>query len=69
MERDLAVRLLAAVHAMSPALNEATDVTNLMQDQYEAKILRRHLGSVMAGPLFELVMHVVRQYPDLDPDK
>lgn len=22
----------------------------------------------MTGPLYDIVMHIVRQYPDLDPD-
>jgi len=34
----------------------------------EALVLRRQLGALMAEPLYEIVMHIVRQYPDLDPD-
>ena len=69
MERELAVRMLAAVQSLSPGLDEATRVTECMQDQKEAKHLRRHLGTMMTDQLYEIVMHIVRQYPDLDPDK
>ena len=61
--------MLAALHSLSPGLDEATRITHSMQDKEEAKLLRRHLGAMMAEPLYEIVMHIVRQYPDLDPDK
>jgi hypothetical protein len=69
MERELAERMLAALASLNPGLDEATRITQSMQDQEEAKALRRHLGAIMTEPVFEIVMHIVRQYPDLDPDK
>lgn len=69
MERDLAERMMAAVQSLGSGLKKAALITEAMQDQAEAKLLSRHLGSVMADPLYEIFMHVVRQYPDLDPDK
>ena len=69
MERELAERMLAALESLNPGLDEAAHITDSMQDKEEAKLLRRHLGAAMADPLYEIVMHIVRQYPDLDPDK
>ena len=69
MERNLAVRMLAALEALNPGLNEATAVTMEMADQEESRFIRRHLGMIMSGPLFDIVMHIVKQHPDLDPDK
>ena len=69
MERELAERLLAVIDSLSPGLDRASAITLEMDDKDEAKLLRGHLGHIMSGPLFDLVMHVVRQYPDLDPDK
>ncbi len=68
MERHLAERMLAAVKSMSPGLDEAGRITEAMSDRDEALVLRRHIGALMAEPLYEIVMHIVRQYPDLDPD-
>jgi hypothetical protein len=68
MEREHAEQLLAAIQSLNPGIDEAARITDSMHDKDEAKILRRHLGSAMAGPLYEIVMHIVRQYPDLDPD-
>jgi hypothetical protein len=69
MERHLAIRMLEAVQSLSPALDEASQVTLEMADTEEAKQLRRHLGEIMVGPLVDIVMHIVKQYPDLDPDR
>ena len=60
--------MLAALKSLNPGLEEATSVTEAMADREEAMALRRHLGVLMAEPLYEIVMHIVRQYPDLDPD-
>ena len=35
----------------------------------ERKIYILMLGQAMALTSYEMVMHIVRQYPDLDPDK
>lgn len=68
MERELAERMLAALKSLDPGLDEAARITEVMADREEAKALRRHLGVLMAEPLYEIVMHIVRQYPELDPD-
>jgi hypothetical protein len=61
--------MLAALQSLNPGLDEATHITQSMQDQEEAKLLRRHLAKILGEPLYDIVMHIVRQYPDLDPDK
>lgn len=68
MERELAERMIAALRSLNPGLDEATAITRSKRDQAEAGLIRGHLGQLMAGPLFDLTMHIVRQYPDLDPD-
>jgi len=69
MERELAERMLVALQSLNPGLDEAARIVQSMRNQEEAGLLRRHLGAVMADPLYEIVMHIVREYPDLDPDK
>jgi hypothetical protein len=69
MERELAVRMLAAIKSLNPGLVEAARITEEVSDREESALLRRHLGAAMADPLYEIVMHIVRQYPDLDPDR
>ena len=68
MERDTAVRLLAAIESMSPAFNQIDSLTTEIIDESERKEFRRIVGNAMALVAYELVMHIVRQYPDLDPD-
>jgi hypothetical protein len=54
---------------MNLGFNEATRITLLLDDGEEARKIRRHLAESFGTPLFEIVKHIVRQYPDLDPDK
>jgi hypothetical protein len=69
MERKTAVRLLAAIDAMSPQFDQITSLTDEIADEEERKSFRRTLASAMSLLAYDLVMHIVRQYPDLDPDK
>src|SRR4051812_22101370 len=68
MERDTAVRLLAAIESMSPPFNRIDSLTSEISDESERKELRRMVAQAMSLLAFEFVMHIVRQYPDLDPD-
>jgi hypothetical protein len=69
MEREYAVQILAAIQSLKPGFNEATRITLSMQDEEEARQPRRYLAQSMGEPLFQIVRHIVRQHPDLDPDK
>ncbi len=69
MERELAVRMLAAIESLTPGLDEATRITQAMADQVEVEQLRGHLGRIIADELFAPVMHIIKEYPELDPDK
>jgi hypothetical protein len=52
-----------------PAINELLDSTEQIEDEAERLALRRRIAEVMHVLAYDLVMHIVRQYPDLDPDK
>jgi hypothetical protein len=69
MEREHAVQMLAALQSLSPGFAEATRITELIDNADEGRQLRRYLAASFGEPLFEIVRHIVRQYPDLDPDQ
>jgi len=69
MEREHAVQLLAAIESMTAGFNEATRITLLLDDLDEARRIRRHLAESFGDSLLQIIRGIVRQYPDLDPDK
>ncbi len=69
MNRETAVALMDALLKLGPPLNEATAVTFEITDEAERQFVRRRISDAMQATGYELVMHIVRQYPDLDPDK
>lgn len=69
MDRATALRLLAAIEAMtSPALNELDSASWNISQEAERKAFRTKLASAMALVSYDMTLAIVRQYPDLDPD-
>jgi hypothetical protein len=69
MKRDTAMVLMDALLRLSPPFDELTSITYQIEDETERKLVRRQIANAMQSLGYELVMHIVRQYPDLDPDK
>ena len=69
MERGTAVQLLSEIEAMAPQFDAITSLTSEIDDEGERKEIRKTLAQAMQLLAYDLVMRVVRQYPDLDPDK
>jgi hypothetical protein len=69
LDRATAEKLMAIYSKLNAPLNEAAEVIGAIHDQEEQKRLRRPLGEVMQSVWLELMQPIVRQHPDLDPDK
>ena len=69
MDRATAEKLMAIYQKLSEPLNEAAEVIGTLRDQEEQKRLRRPLGELMQAIWLDLMQPIVRQHPDLDPDK
>ena len=63
------MQLLAAIEAMSPSFDEITFLTEEIADLVERKEIRVTVADAMSLLAYDLVMRIVSQYPDLDPDK
>jgi len=50
-------------------LNEASALTETMADTEERRAVRRALGEITARAYTDLIRPIVRQFPDLDPEK
>lgn len=69
MKKDTATAILRSLQQLDPAFEELTSLTYQIDNEEERKAIRRHLAEAMRLLGYELTMHIVRQYPDLDPDK
>jgi hypothetical protein len=68
MDRDLAERIVKGVMDLSPPLNALDKLGEHIADRDEAVEFRRALGDLMGGSL-ALLLPIIRQFPDLDPDR
>jgi hypothetical protein len=69
MEKSSAARIVEAVLELSEQLNKVDEELRTIPDEEERKTLLRALGRIMAELDAGLIRPLVRQYPDLDPDR
>lgn len=69
MERAIAEQLMRTFLAVNEPLNSATLLTAKIESKDEQESLRRAIGNVMQVIYIDLMRPVIRQYPDLDPDR
>ena len=68
MDHGTGVRFLAAIESLAPGFNELDTITSEIADETERKAFRSKLAEALRVVSYDLVMMVVRQHPDLDPD-
>jgi hypothetical protein len=69
MKRETAERLMTALLSLGGSLDEITSLTYEIDDETERRAFRKSVADAMHILSFDLVMHIVHQYSDLDPDK
>jgi hypothetical protein len=69
MDRSIAEELMQALLALDGPLNRATELTGKIADADERKAVRRVIAEVTARVYTDVIRPIVRQYPDLDPQK
>jgi hypothetical protein len=68
MDHATGVRFLTAIEFLEPRFNELDAIVSEFADEAERKAFRLKLGEALQVVSYDLVMMVVRQHPDLDPD-
>jgi hypothetical protein len=68
MDRVVAEKLIETLRRFDEPFNVATELTKQMTDESEAKAVRRGLAEILFR-IDDVIRLVVRQFPDLDPDK
>jgi hypothetical protein len=69
MDRDTAKSLMKHCMEINAALNASTHSIEDLPDHEERARLRKHLSKIGQLVFLELMRPIVKQYPDLDPDR
>ena len=68
MDKSTAKELIRLYLMAGEPLNAATEIIGKLSDAEEQKRLRRPIGELFSN-LYEAIRPLVREYPDLDPDR
>ena len=69
MDRITAEKLMAIYRRLSEVLNEADPVIRSISDEDSRQQQLRALGTMMQDVWLNLEAPIVREYPELDPDR
>lgn len=69
MDKQLAEQLMEKLHSLDGPINDACELVEQIADKDEMRRYRKGLGELMGHIYTDLMMPILRQYPDLDPDK
>lgn len=69
MDKNLAAQLIKKLHNLDGPLGEVLDLTEQLPDEEERRRFRGSVGDLIARVYTQLMVPVLRQYPDLDPDQ
>lgn len=69
MDRQTAEDLMAALVELDGPFSKAAEVTLRIEDREERVKIREGLGGVIGRVYTEVMMPILKQYPDLDPDR
>ena len=68
MDRPTAEKLAQALLKHDAHVNAICEIVETIPDASERKELRRAISGIFEGS-FDVLMPVIRQYPEFDPDK
>ena len=68
MKKDIAKRIMECLLKLDGPLNEATDLSSKIEDEEEQKTIRRGIGEIGGRVYTDLMMPIIAQYPELDPE-
>ncbi len=69
MDRQTAEEIIQVLVQLDSHFSRASELTRRIEDQNEQLEIRQGLGDVIGRVYTEIMMPILRQYPDLDPDR
>ena len=69
MNRNIAENLMTGISLLDSALDRNAHIIESIEDEAERKEFRLAIATVIGEVYLQLIVPIVKQYPDLDPDK
>jgi hypothetical protein len=69
MQRDDAAKILQSALSLGNPINVLDSLVSQLPDSQEKTLFVQALGNIMGILTRDIVLPIVRQHPDLDPDK
>jgi hypothetical protein len=69
MKKSRAVTMMESIQSIGEHLNKMHELSERIQHDADKKEFRRHLGEVMAAINADIIVPIIEEYPDLDPDQ
>ncbi len=69
MDKNLAKQLIQKLQDLDEPMGDVIDVIEQIPDEEEMRRFRGEIGDLIARVYTKLMVPILRQYPDLDPDK
>lgn len=69
MTKDIAKLLMNTLLLLDDPLQKATEITDQIDDENERKMMRRGVGEIGLKIYEDLMVPIIKQYPDLNPEK
>jgi hypothetical protein len=68
MEKSRAKAIVEAIHAIDVPLNKLHEISERLPTEADKKEFRRYLGTAIGMLYTDIMMPIIKEYPDLDPD-
>lgn len=68
MEKNTAEELIKLILETDPIFAKVSEVTRQIEDSDEQSLIRQGVGDVIGRLYTEVMMPILKQYPELDPD-
>jgi DNA-binding transcriptional LysR family regulator len=69
LKKDSAEALMQKLLELSNSMNQVCDLINQLESEEEREQFRRGMSGMLADVYTELMRPLIRQFPELDPDK
>lgn len=69
VKKDSAEALMTKLLELSQAMDRVCSLIDQLESEEEKKELRRGMSGMLADVYTELMLPIIRQFPELDPDK
>lgn len=66
MKKNIAEQLLKCLLDLDNPFNKATELTFQIEDEQEAQAIRRIMGEITGKVYVDIMMPIIKQYPDLE---